>query len=124
LLSARADPALESEAGQDLGMREQRRILHSVAIRPVRSARGTPRSRPSTAGGVTFMLGRRPDALPVASIGDHGYVAYLDVDDVDAFHERAIAAGADVQKPPTDEPWGRREMALRSPDGHRFTIAT
>jgi hypothetical protein len=23
---------------------------------------------------------------------------------------------------PTDEPWGRREMALRSPDGHRFML--
>ena len=23
-------------------------------------------------------------------------------------------------KPPTDEPWGMRELGLRSPDGHRF----
>ena len=36
----------------------------------------------------------------------------------------AIDADADVRKRPTDEPWGRREMALRSPDGHRFMVAS
>jgi uncharacterized glyoxalase superfamily protein PhnB len=41
---------------------------------------------------------------------------------VDAFYERAVARGAEVLKPPTDEPWGRREMGLRSPDGHRFML--
>ena len=73
-------------------------------------------------GAVTFMLGRCPDALPASTLGDHSYVAYLTVDDVDAFHDRAVAAGADVLKAPTDEAWGRREMALRSPDGHRFML--
>jgi uncharacterized glyoxalase superfamily protein PhnB len=34
-----------------------------------------------------------------------------------------IPPGAEVLKPPTDEPWGRRELALRSPDGHRFMVA-
>jgi uncharacterized glyoxalase superfamily protein PhnB len=77
-----------------------------------------------TAGDVRFMLGRCPDAIPASDIGDHSYVAYLDVDDVDALHARAVAAGADVLKPPTDEPWGHRELALRSPDGHRFMCAT
>jgi uncharacterized glyoxalase superfamily protein PhnB len=76
------------------------------------------------AGGVRFMLGLCPDAVPASDIGDHSYVAYLDVDDVGAVHERAVAAGAEVLKPPTDEPWGRREMALRSPDGHRYMVAS
>lgn len=74
-------------------------------------------------GSVTFMLGRCPDAIPARDIGDHSYVAYLRTDDVDAAHERAVAAGADISKAPTDEPWGMREMALRSPDGHRFMVA-
>ena len=74
------------------------------------------------AGGTTFHLGRCPDAPAVESIGDHGYVAYLVVDDVDAFHEAAVAHGAEVGKPPTDEPWGRRELALRTPDGHRLML--
>ncbi|MEX1008395.1 MAG: VOC family protein [Acidimicrobiia bacterium] len=74
------------------------------------------------AGTVRFMVGRCPDAVPAREIGDHSYVAYLDVDDVDAFYDRAAAAGADVIKTPRDEPWGKREMALRSPDGHRFML--
>ena len=68
------------------------------------------------------MLGRCPDALAASFLGDHSYVAYLRVDSVDEFHGRAVAEQAEVLKPPTDEPWGRREMALRSPDGHRFML--
>jgi hypothetical protein len=60
------------------------------------------------------MLGRCPDALLASSLGDHSYVAYLRVDDVDDFHVRALAEHAEVLKPPTDEPWGQREMALRT----------
>lgn len=75
-----------------------------------------------TAGNVTFMLGRCPDAIPASELGDHSYVAYLTVERVDDYYSRALAEEAEVMKPPTDEPWGRREMALRSPDGHRFML--
>ncbi len=74
------------------------------------------------ADAIAFMLGRCPDATPASEIGDHSYLAYLRTDDVDALHRQAIAAGADVTKAPVDEPWGMREMALRSPDGHRFMV--
>jgi uncharacterized glyoxalase superfamily protein PhnB len=74
------------------------------------------------AGEVTFMLGRCPDVPAAGELGDHSYVAYVRVDDVDAFHEMALAAGADIVKAPTDEPWGMREFGLRSPDGHRFML--
>lgn len=74
------------------------------------------------AGDVIFMLGRCPDDPPAGELGAHSYVAYLRVEDVDAFHARAVAADAEVLKPPTDEPWGMREMGLRSPDGHRFML--
>jgi catechol 2,3-dioxygenase-like lactoylglutathione lyase family enzyme len=73
-------------------------------------------------GHVTFRLGECADALPASEIGDHSYVAYLTVDDVDAFHAHAVEAGADIRRPPTDESWGRREMWLHSPDGHRFIL--
>ena len=77
-----------------------------------------------TCDAVVFMLGHCPDAIPVTDLGDHQYFAYLVVDDVDAFHERASREGADIIKPPRDEPWGMREMALRTVDGHRMMIAT
>ena len=76
-----------------------------------------------TAGNVTFMLGRCPDAIPASELGDHSYVAYLTVDAVDEYYARALAAKADVLRPPTDQPWGRREMGLRTPDGHRIMLS-
>lgn len=75
-----------------------------------------------TAGAVTFMLGRCPEVPPASSLGDHSYVAYLVVDWVDDFYANALAEHTEVLKPPTDERWSRREMAVRSPDGHRFML--
>jgi catechol 2,3-dioxygenase-like lactoylglutathione lyase family enzyme len=45
------------------------------------------------------------------------------VDDVDAAHERCVEQGLEVTMPPTDEPWGVREMHVRHPDGHVFRIS-
>ena len=45
------------------------------------------------------------------------------VDDVDAIHRACIANGLDVTMPPTNEPWGVREMHVRHPDGHVFRIS-
>lgn len=73
--------------------------------------------------GVTFMCGRCPDAIDPRELGDHQYFAYLLVDDLHAFHERAQGADADIIKPPRDEPWGMREMGLRTVDGHRIMLA-
>jgi predicted enzyme related to lactoylglutathione lyase len=75
------------------------------------------------AGPVTFRLGRCPDALPAAELGDHSYIAYLTVDCVDDYYCRAVSEHAEVIKAPTTEPWGRREMALKSPEGHRFMLS-
>lgn len=44
------------------------------------------------------------------------------VDDVDAVHRRCVEQGIDVAWPPTDMPWGVREMHVRHPDGHVFRI--
>ena len=73
-------------------------------------------------GPIDFMLGRCPGAVPASELGDHSYIAYLRVDDVGAFYERAVILGAEIVKPPTDEPWGMREFGVRSPDGHRFML--
>jgi catechol 2,3-dioxygenase-like lactoylglutathione lyase family enzyme len=54
---------------------------------------------------------------------DKGAWASIWVDDVDAIHERCISEGLDVTYPPTDEPWGVREMHVRHPDGHVFRIS-
>jgi len=56
--------------------------------------------------------------------GDKGVWMSLWVDDVDAVHKECLAQGLDIAWPPTDMPWGVREMHLRHPDGHVFRIGT
>jgi catechol 2,3-dioxygenase-like lactoylglutathione lyase family enzyme len=41
----------------------------------------------------------------------------IEVDDVDATHARAVAAGAEIVHPLTDEPWGVRRFFVRDPNG-------
>ena len=45
------------------------------------------------------------------------------VDDVDAHHARAAAAGAQVIAEPTDQVYGEREYKVFDLDGHRWTFA-
>ncbi len=45
------------------------------------------------------------------------------VDDVDAVHARAIAAGFPPEMAPSDAPWGERYFHLRDPDGHELSFA-
>lgn len=44
------------------------------------------------------------------------------VDDVDALHEQYVASGAIIRQPPTNFPWGTREMNVQDPDGHRLRM--
>lgn len=55
--------------------------------------------------------------------GEHAAWVSIWVDDPDALFERCVALGLDVTLPPTDEPWGVREMHLRHPDGHVFRVS-
>jgi uncharacterized glyoxalase superfamily protein PhnB len=70
------------------------------------------------------MLGECPDERPASELGDHSYFAYWNVDDVDQFYKEVTDRGALVMSEPADKPWGLREFALRTPDGHRITCGT
>ena len=45
------------------------------------------------------------------------------VDDVDAMHARALAAGFAPETAPRDAPWGERFFHLTDPDGHQLSFA-
>ena len=47
-----------------------------------------------------------------------GVVVMPSVDDVDALHETAKRMGAEIEEPPTDQPWGSRTVRLVDPDGY------
>jgi uncharacterized glyoxalase superfamily protein PhnB len=56
-------------------------------------------------------------------LGDKGVWMSIWVDDVDAEHRHCLEQGLEVTWPPTDEPWGVREMHVRHPDGHVFRVS-
>jgi uncharacterized glyoxalase superfamily protein PhnB len=47
-----------------------------------------------------------------ASMATTAIFAYLHVDDVDALRAEFLQRGAIIRQPPTDRPWGMREMAI------------
>ncbi|WP_114560001.1 VOC family protein [Desertihabitans aurantiacus] len=50
--------------------------------------------------------------------------AYVVCADPDALHERAVAAGAEVLRAPSDTDYGSREVTLRDPEGSSWTFGT
>jgi len=67
------------------------------------------------------MLGECPDEKAAGELGDHSYFVYLYIDGLDDFYEEIAARGAAVTSKPENKPWGLREFAFRTPDGHRIT---
>jgi catechol 2,3-dioxygenase-like lactoylglutathione lyase family enzyme len=67
-----------------------------------------------------FGAGSREVQLSVMKLDVHARVhpdVSVEVDDVDEIHERAVAAGAEIVYPLTDEPWGLRRFFVRDPNG-------
>jgi uncharacterized glyoxalase superfamily protein PhnB len=48
---------------------------------------------------------------------------HVRVEDADAHHERAAAAGARILNPPTDYPFGERQYSAEDLGGHRWTFS-
>jgi uncharacterized glyoxalase superfamily protein PhnB len=69
------------------------------------------------------MLGECPGAIPPSDLGDHSYFGYIEVTDLDAYFAEIAGRDVSILSPPTDKPWGMREMAVRTPDGHRVMFA-
>jgi uncharacterized glyoxalase superfamily protein PhnB len=65
------------------------------------------------------MLGENPAAISPNDLGDHSYFAYIEMAHLDAYFAEITRRHASVLSPPTDKPWGMREMMVRTPDGHR-----
>jgi uncharacterized glyoxalase superfamily protein PhnB len=84
-----------------------------------------------TLGDAMIMLGSaRDDALgklqkpPVDVGGVCTQSAYVVVSDADAVHARAVAAGAKVVYPLTDEDYGGRGFCCQDPEGHLWSFGT
>jgi uncharacterized glyoxalase superfamily protein PhnB len=78
-----------------------------------------------TAGGGVIMLGSEPeggDARFGAHAG-HGWT-YVAIEDPDALHARAVAAGAEIVRPLEDTDYGSRDFSARDPEGNLWSFGT
>ena len=62
--------------------------------------------------------------VPPRHAGASGGGIVMHVTDVDAHHDRARRAGAEIVYPPRDQDYGQREYGVRDPEGHLWWIAT
>ncbi|ROZ63419.1 VOC family protein [Ramlibacter sp. WS9] len=76
-------------------------------------------------GGFTLML---CDEFPeygirsASTLGATPVTLHLHVDNADAMIERAVRAGASLERPPSDAFYGERSGTVRCPFGHRWLI--
>jgi len=64
--------------------------------------------------------GSAPRDAPSAAAADHSIM--VRVEDADAHHARAVAAGARILQPPTDHPFGERQYSALDIGGHAWTF--
>ncbi len=75
---------------------------------------------------VIMLADEYPDhgAISPQSLGGTAVTIHLYVGDVDALVTRAGAAGAKIERPPTDEFYGDLSATLSDPFGHRWMFAS
>jgi PhnB protein len=62
--------------------------------------------------------------LSPKTLGGAGVSIHLNVNDVDAFVARAVAAGATLKRPVEDQFYGERTAKLEDPFGHSWHVTT
>ncbi len=73
-------------------------------------------------GACQLRLGHCPDAVPMSQTQDHSWFAYLHVSDAAGFYEESVRKGVVIWHKLEDKPWGMREFAIVTPDGHRIVF--
>lgn len=73
-------------------------------------------------GACKLRLGDCPDAMPMSQAGDHSWFAYLHVQDAADLYKEIVRNGVEIWHKLDDKPWGMREFAVVTPDGHRIVF--
>jgi uncharacterized glyoxalase superfamily protein PhnB len=58
------------------------------------------------------------------AFGFETHASYVVVDDPDALHDRAKAAGATIERELSDQDYGSREFTARDPEGNLWSFGT
>ena len=75
--------------------------------------------------GVVWLHEEHAQARMASPLSTDGFVTAslaVHVDDVDAHHARVAAAGAEIDYPPVDQPYGYREYSARDLEGHYWSF--
>lgn len=83
---------------------------------------GTIRYVEMELGGCYFGFGRTSEGDSPFDLGPT--CVYVALSDPDAHYERALAAGAEIVMPPTDQDYGSRDYAARDPEGNVWSFGT
>jgi uncharacterized glyoxalase superfamily protein PhnB len=73
--------------------------------------------------GIVMLGDTETDFAKIAPPPGSGCV-YIAVDDVDALHDRAKAAGAEIVMGPKDQDHGSRDFTARDPEGNLWSFGT
>lgn len=77
-----------------------------------------------TEGFTSYRVGAGFLNLQLVDATETGWGRFIvHVDDVDAAHARALAAGLSPTMAPSDAPWGERYFHIDDPDGHEVSLA-
>ena len=103
-----------------------RRAFGAVELYRVPSPSGGVGHAEIQLGDSRIMIGEESPAIGTrspATIGGSPVALNVYVDDADELFARAVAAGATVRRPVTDQFFGDRAGAVADPFGHEWTIA-
>jgi uncharacterized glyoxalase superfamily protein PhnB len=73
--------------------------------------------------GMVMLGSEGEDPGPFGRHVGQGWI-YVVVEDPDAHHERAKAAGAEIVMEPTDQDYGSRDYSARDPEGNLWSFGT
>lgn len=67
-----------------------------------------------------IMLGECKDDRSAFETNNHSYFAYIDVENIDSLYKELKDKSIEILAVVEDKPWGQREFAVRTIDGHRI----
>ena len=73
-------------------------------------------------GSCKLRIGDCPGAEPMSKSPDHSWFAYLHVSDAKGLYEKYRSRGVEIWHRLEDKPWGVREFAIATPEGHRLVF--
>ncbi len=75
-----------------------------------------------TRDNIRIMIGECPDDVSAFETGCHSYFGYFDTENIEDLYAEYVAKGLEIVSKLEDKPWGQREFAVRTIDGHRITF--